>query len=148
MDASTTPSTTPERVNLLGGPEPTLLPADEHDAVRGALEAGATPAEAAAANPAASLAWALLAAQAWDAEAVVESYAYARVGYHRGLDALRRQGWRGHGPVPFSHEPNRGFLMSLHALARAAAAIQEADEAQRCRQFLLDCDPRAAEALD
>ena len=26
---------------------------------------------------------------------VLDSYAYARVVYHRGLDALRRSGWRG-----------------------------------------------------
>ena len=55
----------------------------------------------------------------------MESYAYARVGYHRGLDLLRRNGWKGHGPVPWEHEPNRGFLRCLHALARAAAAIGE-----------------------
>ena len=52
----------------------------------------------------------------------VESYAYARTGYHRGLDALRRAGWRGQGPVPWEHEPNRGFLRALAALARAADA--------------------------
>ena len=72
---------------------------------------------------------------------VVESYAYARVGYHRGLDALRRNGWKGHGPVPWSHDPNRGFLRCLIALQRAAATIDEVDEAQRCADFILDCDP-------
>ena len=78
----------------------------------------------------------------------IERYAYYRVGYHRGLDALRRAGWRGSGPVPWSHEPNRGFLRALHALARAAATIGEDDEAQRCTTFLTDCDPAAAAALD
>jgi hypothetical protein len=78
---------------------------------------------------------------------VVESYAYARTGYHRGLDALRRSGWRGHGPVPWSHEPNRGFLRAVHALGRAAAAIGEDDEARRCETLLLDCDPQAPSAL-
>ena len=73
---------------------------------------------------------------------VVESYAYARTGYHRGLDALRRSGWKGHGPVPWEHEPNRGFLRALHALARAAAAIGEDEEYERCRQFLADLGPR------
>ena len=77
----------------------------------------------------------------------MESYAFARVGYHRGLDALRRSGWKGHGPVPWSHEPNRGFLRCLNALQRAAAAIGETDEAERCAAFLLDCDPAAAPAM-
>jgi hypothetical protein len=71
---------------------------------------------------------------------VIESYAYARVGYHRGLDALRRSGWKGRGPVPFSHEPNRGFLRSVYALGRAADAIGEVDEAQRCQALLHDSD--------
>ena len=65
----------------------------------------------------------------------------ARVGYHRGLDALRRNGWKGHGPVPWSHEPNRGFLRCLISLQRAAAAIGEDDEAVRCAAFIVDCDP-------
>jgi len=77
----------------------------------------------------------------------VESYAYARVGYHRGLDALRRAGWKGAGPVPWSHAPNHGFLRALHALGRAAAAIGEQDEAQRCATFLRDSDPEAARTL-
>ena len=77
----------------------------------------------------------------------MESYAFARVGYHRGLDALRRSGWKGHGPVPWSHEPNRGFLRCLHALQRAAAAIGEEEEDARCAAFLADCDPQAAAAL-
>jgi len=63
------------------------------------------------------------------------------VGYHRGLDALRRNGWKGHGPVPWSHEPNRGFLRCLISLQRAAAAIGEDDEAERCAAFIVDCDP-------
>ena len=44
-------------------------------------------------------------------------YAYSRVGYHRSLDMLRRNGWKGHGPVPWEHEPNRGFLQCLALLA-------------------------------
>jgi hypothetical protein len=71
----------------------------------------------------------------------IEGYAYARTGYHRGLDALRRNGWKGHGPVPWSHEPNRGFLRCVAALARAAEAIGETDEHERCTQLLRDCDP-------
>ena len=53
-------------------------------------------------------------------ERTITAYAYARTGYHRGLDQLRRQGWRGFGPVPYSHENNRGFLRAVAALARAA----------------------------
>jgi hypothetical protein len=77
----------------------------------------------------------------------IAAYAYARTGYHRGLDALRRAGWKGHGPVPYSHEPNRGFLRALAALARAAGAIEETEELARCTEFLADCDPAAAQAL-
>jgi hypothetical protein len=134
-----------ERENLLGGPPPTLLP-DEPEP-RTALERGDDPAEVAAQWPTSSAAWAELADRAFAAGRVVESYAYARVGYHRGLDALRRNGWKGHGPVPWSHAPNRGFLRSLHALGRAAGAIGEADEEQRCRQFLDDSDPTASGAM-
>lgn len=137
--------------NLLGGPPATRLPAGPETAVSEAMgtatDVGAAAAEAAASHPAASLAWAVLADQAWERGAVVESYAYARVGYHRGLDALRRAGWRGHGPVPWAHVPNQGFLRALFALGRAAAAIGENDEATRCRTFLDDCDPAAAAAL-
>jgi len=77
----------------------------------------------------------------------VEAYACYRVGYHRGLDALRRSGWRGQGPVPWSHEPNRGFLRALAALARAARAIGESDEEARCTQFLRDSSAEAAREL-
>ena len=131
--------------NLLGGPPPTFLPDDPDPRVD--LERGADPAEVAARYPQSSLAWAVLADQAWAEQRVIESYAFARVGYHRGLDALRRNGWKGHGPVPWSHEANRGFLRCLYALQRAAAAISEIDEAERCAAFLNDCDPAAAEAL-
>jgi len=128
--------------NLLGGPPPTLLPEDHPDTeVARALAGDASPLELAASHPASSLAWAVLAEQALAGGRDVEAYAYARTGYHRGLDALRRAGWRGHGPVPASHEPNRGFLRALAALGRAAAAIGEDDEAQRVAAFLLDCDP-------
>ena len=77
----------------------------------------------------------------------VTAYAYARVGYHRSLDLLRRNGWKGHGPVPWEHEPNRGFLRALAALAQAADRIGEAPEAQRCAEFLRDSSPAAYDAL-
>jgi hypothetical protein len=131
--------------NLLGQPAPTFLLDDPEP--REMLAAGRTAAEVAAAHPTSSLAWAALADDAYARGSIVESYAYARTGYHRGLDALRRNGWKGHGPVPFSHEPNQGFLRALHALGRAADAIGEQDEAARCQEFLNDADPTAAARL-
>src|SRR5918998_131954 len=125
--------------NLLGGPAPTRL-SEDPDA-RAMLDGGADPTDVAARFPAYSLAWALLAERALAAGRPVEGYAYARTGYHRGLDALRRAGWKGHGPVPWEHEPNRGFLRALHALARAAQSIGETDEHERCIALLRDCDP-------
>ena len=130
--------------DLLAQPPATELPPDAGAA---ALAAGDDPAEVAARVPTSSAAWAELADRAFAEGRVIESYAYARVGYHRGLDALRRAGWKGHGPVPWAHEPNRGFLRALHALGRAAGAIGEDDEARRCADLLRDSDPAAAEQL-
>ncbi|WP_377639961.1 DUF3151 domain-containing protein [Oryzobacter terrae] len=118
--------------DLLGIP-PTHLPEDP--AAR-ALDDGAAPDQVAAANPSSSLAWSVLAEDALADDRAVEAYAYARTGYHRGLDALRRSGWRGQGPVPWEHEPNRGFLRALAALSRAAGAIGEEEERHRCAEFL------------
>jgi hypothetical protein len=130
--------------NLLGIPETRLAvdPAAER------LAAGVDARQVAAAFPASSLAWAVLAEDALaDGDRDVEAYAYARTGYHRALDSLRRSGWRGQGPVPWSHEPNRGFLRSLAALARAARAIGESDEEARCTQFLRDSSAEGAREL-
>jgi hypothetical protein len=129
--------------NLLG-PEPTRLPVDPAVAE---LDGGADAVKVAAAHPASSAAWATLAEAALRDGAPVTAYAYARTGYHRGLDQLRRSGWKGFGPVPWSHGPNRGFLRALAALHRAAAAIGELDEAERCLTFLADSDPAAPAAL-
>lgn len=71
----------------------------------------------------------------------VESYAAYRVGYHRGLDRLRQNGWRGSGYVRWSHEENRGFLRALHGLHQTAGVIGETDEQERCEIFLHQCDP-------
>lgn len=71
----------------------------------------------------------------------LETYAYFRVGYHRGLDALRQNGWRGSGFVRWSAPSNVGFLRCLLGLARSADAIGERDEAERCRLFLAQLDP-------
>ncbi len=128
--------------NLLA--PPTRLPLDP---ATDRLAAGDDPAAVAAAFPASSAAWAALAEDALAHGRAVEGYAYARTGYHRGLDALRRAGWKGQGPIPWSHEPNRGFLRAVHALANAASAIGEQDEAARCRQLLTDSDPGAVTAL-
>ena len=128
--------------NLLGEPPATLLPGIP--AADDALAAGADPAEVAAGHPTSSAAWAALAETALEAGRTIEAYAYARTGYHRGLDALRRNGWKGYGPVPWSHEPNRGFLRCVTVLATAAGRIGEVDEQERCTQLLRDCDPTLA----
>jgi hypothetical protein len=132
--------------NLLGGPPPTYLPDDAM--ATGALQSGEDPAAVAARFPSYSTAWATLAERATAAGDPVAGYAYARTGYHRGLDQLRRAGWKGHGPIPWEHEPNRGFLRSLHMLAVSADAIGETDEAERCHAFLADSSAAAAEALE
>jgi hypothetical protein len=71
----------------------------------------------------------------------VEAYADFRVGYHRGLDRLRAAGWRGSGYVRWQHPENQGFLRCLQGLQRAATAIGEEDEAERCKTFLAQLDP-------
>ena len=71
----------------------------------------------------------------------VERYAYYRVGYHRGLDALRASGWRGSGYVRWSEPTNQGFLRALTGLGDMAAAIGEHDEAERVATFLAQLDP-------
>ena len=75
----------------------------------------------------------------------VEAYADFRVGYHRGLDRLRGAGWRGSGYVRWEHPENQGFLRCLQGLQRAATALGEGDEADRCRTFLAQLDPNLVE---
>ena len=123
------------------GPVETLLPLEED--VRARFAAGDEGQDLARRFPSSSFAWAEAADDAWAAGAEVESYAYARVGYHRGLDALRRNGWKGAGRIPYAHEGNRGFLRCLVALERAAAAIGETDEVARIGDFLTEADPEA-----
>ncbi len=101
-------------------------------------------------HPESSLCWALLAEgclRSDDLGSTVAAYAYARTGYHRGLDVLRRNGWKGSGQVPWEHEPNRGFLRALFALSEAAGRLGETAEAKRCAQFLRDSSERAFEVL-
>ncbi|GAB17140.1 hypothetical protein GOEFS_020_00040 [Gordonia effusa NBRC 100432] len=133
------------------GPNPTLLTGD--DEAESDLLNKVDPAAVAAAHPTASIAWAYLAEAALagvdDSDAAsanqgyVTAYAFARTGYHRGLDQLRRHGWKGFGPVPWSHEPNQGFLRCVGVLARAANAIGEEDEYLRCLDLLNESDPTA-----
>ena len=127
------------------GPDPVRLPGDVE--AEEALEAGENPMIVAAAHPSASIAWAVLAEEALAEDRAVTAYAYARTGYHRGLDQLRRNGWKGFGPVPYAHEPNRGFLRCVAALAHAADSIGETPEYARCLDLLDDCDPSARGAL-
>src|SRR6188472_666192 len=133
------------RMGDLLGPDPVLLPGDP--AAEAELAADENPAIVAAAHPSASIAWAVLAEDALADDKAITAYAYARTGYHRGLDQLRRNGWKGFGPVPYSHVPNQGFLRAVAVLAKASATIGELDEAARCRDLLDDCDPAAAPAL-
>ncbi|CAM3505447.1 DUF3151 domain-containing protein [Stackebrandtia soli] len=130
--------------SLLPQPPPTLLP-DDAEQLAFLVEHG--PAEAARRYPKFCAPWAKLAKAAAANGDDLAAYAFARTGYHRGLDQLRGSGWKGHGPVPWSHKPNRGFLKALHRLSVMASEIGEADEAARCAQFLRDCDPAAADAL-
>ena len=129
--------------DLIAGPPPTLLPTDPASTE---LADGAQARDVVRRHPESPFAWATLAEESLaDADVDdVTAYAYARVGYHRSLDLLRRNGWKGHGPVPWEHEPNRGFLRCVTVLATAAEAIGEHDEQERCTQLLRDCDPTLA----
>lgn len=135
-------------VTLSTGLPETVLPAAPENWTAALARATATEgagritavSEVARACPRFLAAWATLAELADDD---VQSYAYARVGYHRGLDALRAAGWRGSGYVRWRHETNRGFLRSVEALRRAAGAIGETEEEERCALFLRQLDPSA-----
>ena len=129
--------------NLLG-PEPTRLP--ERPDAESALEDAADPADVAAQYPDFSEAWAALAERALDDGYTMTAYAYARTGYHRGLDQLRKSGWKGFGSVPWEHRPNQGFLRSVAVLAKAANRIGESDEYDRCWELLDDSDPASLRA--
>jgi hypothetical protein len=131
--------------DLMAGPPPTLLPEDPADAE---LAAEQPAVDVVRRHPDSPSAWAALANLAAGEGALdVTVYAYARVGYHRSLDRLRRNGWKGHGPVPWDHVPNRGFLISLGLLAHAAHAIGEEEEYARCRDFLRETSEEAYDVL-
>ena len=132
-------------VDLMAGPPPVHLPADPADSE---LADGQEPQDVVRRHPESPAAWAALAAAAKASGADdVTVYAYARVGYHRSLDRLRRNGWKGHGPVPWSHEPNRGFLHSLAALASTSERLGDVEEAHRCREFLRESSREGYDAL-
>src|SRR4051794_1479694 len=132
------------------GPGETVLdpePADAVDALEAALaepndRRRAAVSDVVGRHPRFLLAWANLGELARDE---VEAYADFRVGYHRGLDRLRANGWRGSGYVRWEHPENQGFLRCLQGLQRAATAIGEADEADRCGTFLAQLDPNLVE---
>jgi hypothetical protein len=128
-------------VTLSGGLPETVLPDPEPALVAALAAAGqdrARLADVVARHPRSSLAWAALGDATDD---VVGAYAAYRVGYHRGLDALRASGWRGSGYVRWRHEANQGFLRCLEGLRDRAAQIGEDDEVDRISTFLLQLDP-------
>jgi Protein of unknown function (DUF3151) len=133
------------------GPPRTVLPAEAATVEQALREALAAPqqdrrdmvARVVAANPRSMTAWAELASLGRDD---IERYAAFRVGYHRGLDALRANGWRGSGYVRWADESNRGFLRCLRGLQQMAAVIGEADEAERIALFIHQLDPRGIPA--
>lgn len=136
-------------IHMSSGLPSTVLP-ESDPAVRHALaqalhadDPRAAVAVVVADNPRTLDAWAALGDHGRD---TIERYAAYRVGYHRGLDALRANGWRGSGYVRWSAPGNRSFLRCLLGLAAMADAIGEADEALRCEQFLLQLDPSGAPA--
>ncbi|WP_084635254.1 DUF3151 family protein [Propionicicella superfundia] len=135
--------------NLLGGIAPTLLPADP--ALDELIAHGSEQfVEIASRHLDSSLCWAILSEGALAAatpDAELMAYAFARTGYHRGLDALRKNGWRGSGPVPWEHEPNRGFLRCLAALARLSGSLGDGAEHDRCWQFLRDSSETGYQVL-
>lgn len=130
------------------GPPTTVLPEPDPQAAAALEGAGSDKdslAEVVGRYPRFVDAWAALGAVTSDP---VERYAYFRVGYHRGLDFLRANGWRGSGYVRWQETTNRGFLNTLSGLRDAAAAIDETDEVDRITDFLHQLDPDTNPATD
>ncbi len=133
------------------GPPRTVLPAEDvavRHAVQQALAAPAHDRRALAAaivagNPRSLIGWCTLGDVATD---TIEKYSAYRVGYHRGLDTLRANGWRGSGYVRWADETNRPFLGCLRGLGAMAAAIGENGEAERIALFLGQLDPSGGAA--
>ncbi len=138
MDVNLTPT----------GPPETVLPEPDHEVLEMIGASGSSLDELSsivADHPESLFAWAALGeaieGAGSDLEAGVRAYAAFRVGYHRGLDSLRKNGWRGSGYVRWHQESNRGFLRCLSGLARMAAVIGEDAEQERCEEFLKMLDP-------
>ncbi len=72
----------------------------------------------------------------------MKGYAFFRLAYHRGLDALRKNGWRGSGFVRWEHPSNQSFLRALHGLQMLSKEIGDDEESARCHHFLLQLEPR------
>ena len=133
--------------DLFGSEQPEVrLPRELTTAVTGTEDIAGLNALAVK-DPKDSGVWAALAASHLAAGDTVVAYACARTGYHRGLDALRANGWRGTGPVPWDHEPNQGVLRAIMMLSAVARAIGEEDEYIRCLNLVHDCDTTAAEKM-
>lgn len=134
------------KINDMMAPPPLRLPADP------AAGLDTAAAQTAFDHPDSPLVWVtraemLLSAGNLDDVARLTAYAHARTAYHRSLDRLRANGWKGWGPVPFEHEANQPVLRAIAALARAARLIGEDNEYDRCRQMLSDADPASVEKL-
>jgi hypothetical protein len=128
------------------GPPRTVLPLEDATIRHELQQALAAPADQVRAlvaplvarHPRSLIAWQALGDHGRD---TIERYAAYRVGYHRGLDALRANGWRGSGYVRWADESNRGFLGCLRGLGQMAESIGEHDEAERIAIFLGQLDP-------
>lgn len=128
------------------GPPHTVLPPESPEVRHAVGQARTAPeterrdlaAAVVARHPRSLLAWCALGDLGRDP---VERYAAYRIGYHRGLDTLRANGWRGSGYVRWAEETNRGFLGCLLGLGQMAAAIGETDEVERITLFLAQLDP-------
>jgi len=133
------------------GPPRTVLPPEDDAVVEALAAADGLPgddrrdaiAAVVAAHPRSLAAWRALGDAGRD---TMDRYAAYRVGYHRGLDALRANGWRGSGYVRWADPTNRGFLGCLRGLGEMAATIGETDEAERIALFLAQLDPSGGAA--
>lgn len=141
-------------INLYtSGPPTTILPAPEPEAASALQQAlGLSLADQRAAVSAVVARWPRY-VDGWArlgdlGRDTMERYAAYRVGYHRGLDALRANGWKGSGYVRWTAETNRGFLRALRGLGQMAAEIGEADEAERITLFILQLDPSGIPTAD
>ncbi|MCT1664647.1 DUF3151 domain-containing protein [Corynebacterium sanguinis] len=128
-------------INDMLAPPPVHLPEDPADNL------DLLDRETALSHPESPAVWAARAAVELTDGDVLIAYAYARTGYHRSLDRLRANGWKGWGPVPASHAPNRGVLKAIAMLALTSEAIGDTDEYDRCRQMLSDADPGSVDKL-